>query len=373
MVYGISIYPQNSAEAQNIQYLRLAAKYGFSRLFVAVHGGKLDKDDFSARFQNIIRTAKNLGFEVFCDVTPAWVEKLGGNISPLRGRIDLSIFKDLGIDGVRLDIGMSEIEESMLSTHPDGMQIMLNASIVSPNHVGALIAAQADMSRVKLYHNYYPHEYTGLSIPYFVEMNRGFAAFGQKVTAFVSSQVQNPMGPWAVCDGLPTLECHRHIPLPLQVRHLLAMNCCESIMIGNAFASEEELASIAQIGPGPFSFHVRVAPGCPEELRRLFLNKPIRSRPDCGDMMLRSTAAKQAMLGEASEAAVVEPFHTVDIQRGDILVDNKLYGQYAAEVQLALQPMKNSGRTNVVASIIEEERLLLDCISAKDSYTLIPI
>lgn len=373
MIYGISIYPQNSAEAQNIQYLRIAAKYGFSRLFVAVHGGSLDKDDFSARFRNIIRTAKNLGFEVFCDVTPTWVEALGGNMSPLRGRIDLSIFKNLGIDGLRLDIGMSEIEESMLSTHPDGMQIMLNASVVSSHHVGALIASRADMSRVKLCHNYYPHEYTGLSIPYFMELNRSFAAFGQKVTAFVTSQVPNSVGPWTVCDGVPTLECHRHISLSLQVRHLLAMNCCESIMVGNAFASEEELASIAQIGSNPFSFHVQVTPGCPEELLRLFLNKPIRSRPDCGDMMLRSTAAKQVMFGGTSKAVVVEPFHTVDIRRGDILVDNRLYGQYAGEVQLALQPMKNSGRTNVVASIVEEDRLLLDYISAKDSYMLIPI
>ena len=60
------------------------------------------------------------------------------------------------------------------------------------------------------------------------------------------------------------------------------------------------------------------------------------------------------MLREATEI-----FPTVDIQPGDVLIDNNLYGQYAGEVQIARKPMKNYGKTNVVGHIDPREVELL--------------
>ena len=41
-----------------------------------------------------------------------------------------------------------------------------------------------------------------------------------------------------VNDGLPnTLEMHRHLPLELQARHLLATGLIDTVIIGNAYAS----------------------------------------------------------------------------------------------------------------------------------------
>ena len=55
---------------------------------------------------------------------------------------------------------------------------------------------------------------------------------------------------------------------------------------------------------------------------------------------------------------------SVNIERGDVIIDNRLYGQYAGEVQIALAPMKNSGKTNVVGHIDDCEHVLLDYLAA---------
>lgn len=51
-----------------------------------------------------------------------------------------------------------------------------------------------------------------------------------------------------------------------------------------------------------------------------------------------------------------------DIKKGDILIDSSLYTHYSGELQIALKPMKNSGRTSVVGKIVDEEMYLLDYI-----------
>ena len=65
----------------------------------------------------------------------------------------------------------------------------------------------------------------------------------------------------------------------------------------------------------------------------------------------------------------VAPFNTVDIRRGDVLVDNDGCGQYAGEVQIALAAMENSGRTNVVGYIDGAELMLLDGLRAGTRFT----
>ncbi|MBF0844025.1 DUF871 family protein, partial [Streptococcus danieliae] len=64
--------------------------------------------------------------------------------------------------------------------------------------------------------------------------------------AFVTSQSAK-FGPWDVNDGLPTLEMHRHLPLDLQARHMFATGLIDVVIIGNAYASDEELRSLAAI------------------------------------------------------------------------------------------------------------------------------
>ena len=93
------------------------------------------------------------------------------------------------------------------------------------------------------------------------------------------------------------------------------------------------------------------AEGLPESMKkRLRMNLSVRG--DSGEWIIRTLESR--MLREATE-----PFNTVDIQPGDVLIDNNLYGQYAGEVQIARKPMKNYGKTNVVGHIDPREVELL--------------
>ena len=56
---------------------------------------------------------------------------------------------------------------------------------------------------------------------------------------------------WAVgCQRWLTytfLKMHRHLPLELQARHLFATGLIDTVIIGNAYASEEELKQLAAV------------------------------------------------------------------------------------------------------------------------------
>ena len=57
-----------------------------------------------------------------------------------------------------------------------------------------------------------------------------------------------------------------------------------------------------------------------------------------------------------------KPFNTKDMETGDIIVETSLYAHYAGELQLALLPMENSGKTNVVGKVVEADLALLPYI-----------
>src|SRR5699024_5225948 len=102
----------------------------------------------------------------------------------------------------------------------------------------------------------------------------------------------------------------------------------------------------------------------PDESAVLFDNDH-SYRGDRSDYLLRSTMTRIKYKDRA-----FPPHHTVDIERGDLLIDNADYGQYKGEMQIALQPMKNDGRVNVVGKIAPEELFLLDFLKPWSSFRL---
>lgn len=90
-------------------------------------------------------------------------------------------------------------------------------------------------------HNLYPQKGSGLPYDFFVKASQRFKKYGIKTAAFVTSQMATG-GPWTINDGLPTLEIHRDWPIALQAKHLFATNLIDTVIIGNAYATDEELA-----------------------------------------------------------------------------------------------------------------------------------
>ncbi len=353
---GISLYPEFASAEENFDYLRRAAAHGFDVLFLALLGADGTYEEVVERYLPYTRLAHELGFEIFCDVNPMVLKRLGVGISMFQGGIDLTFFKELGIDAMRLDLGMSDLEEAALAKNADGIKVCINGAAVT-DHVGALLSCGAPREALVGCHNYYPHRYTGVSLDYFMRGTEHWAKRGMRLQAFVSSDAPEAFGPWSVTEGLPTLEMHRDLPIEVQLKHFVMMGCVSDVLIGNCFATDDELAAMERANSDRVRFTTRLVDGLPQDMaRRLGMNLSVRG--DCtSGYMIRTLESRM-------DPAPVEPFNTVDIERGDVIIDNRLYGQYAGEVQIALAPMKNSGKTNVVGHIDDCEHVLLDYLAA---------
>ena len=82
------------------------------------------------------------------------------------------------------------------------------------------------------------------------------------------------------------------------------------------------------------------------------------NRGDFSDNLIRSTASRVKYKGH--DFKIFNPKE--DIKKGDIIIESSEYGHYAGELQIARSDMKNSGKSNVVGRIRDEEIFLLDYI-----------
>ena len=358
---GISLYPQKASLEQNLMYLENASKFGFSRLFVALLGAELNREGIRRDYGPILKKAKELGFEVSCDVNGDIMKAVCGE--GFFGNFDLTFFNELGVDIIRLDMGMSEMEEAFFIRNKYGIKVELNMSI-EIDHVAGVLAMGAPKERVLGCHNYYPHNYTGLSLDYFNRCTALWTKHNLRTAAFISTQSDEQFGPWPVCDGLPTLEMHRNLPITTQLKHYVGLGTIDDVLIGDAFASVEELEALSKVDKHVVSLDVELVDGVEDKIKNL-LRMPLSRRPDTNDYIIRSIEGRLFLRKED-----IQPFNTVDIKRGDILIENNLYGQYKGEIQVAQQDMKNSGRTNVVGHVKEYEVFLIDTIRAGQQFTL---
>jgi hypothetical protein len=357
---GISIYPQKATLEKNIAYLEDAAQFGFSRLFVALLGAEPTQEGIRRDYGPILKRAKELNYEVSCDVNGEVIKAVCGE--GFFGNFDLTFFKELGVDIIRFDMGMSEMEEAFFIKNKFGIKVELNMSM-EIDHVSGVLAMGAPREKVMGCHNYYPHNYTGLSLDYFNRCTAIWTKHNLRTAAFISTQSSEKYGPWPICDGLPTLEMHRNLPITTQLKHYVGMDTIDDVLIGDAFATHVELEALSHVNKSMVSLDVELTNGLDDKYKAI-LKMPLSRRPDTNDYIIRSIEGRLFLRKED-----IQPFNTVDIKRGDILIENNLYGQYKGEVQIALRDMKNSGRTNVVGHIKDYEVFLIDYIKAGQSFS----
>ncbi|MGA9173995.1 MAG: DUF871 domain-containing protein [Thermoactinomyces sp.] len=346
---GVSVYPEHSTPDRDHAYLKLAHKYGFQRVFTCLLSVKGNREEILTNFKETVAYANQLGMQVVVDIAPRVFQAL--NISSE----DLSFFYELGVDGIRLDLGFTGREEAAMTYNSYGLKIELNMSN-GTRYIDQILSYQPKRENLLGCHNFYPHRYTGLAYDYFLRCSQQFKERGIRTAAFVNSQAAS-FGPWPVTEGLCTLEMHRTLPIDVQAKHLFATGLIDDVIIGNAYASEEELKALSQIDPDRLTFTVELNEGITDLERKIVLEEPHFYRGDISDYLVRSTQSR-VKYKEAS----IPPHHTHAIKRGDLLIDNDLYGQYKGELQIALKPMKNEGKTNVVGRIAEEELFLLDLL-----------
>ncbi|MFV0555753.1 MAG: DUF871 domain-containing protein [Lactovum sp.] len=358
---GISIYPERSNFEADKAYLDLAHKYGFKRVFTSLLEIKGDQDEVITNFKKPIDYANSLGMEVMVDINPALFDQLKISYD------DLSFFKEMGADGIRLDIGFTGAEEAKMTRNPYDLKIEINMS-TGTSYVDNIMDFSPKKENLLGSHNFYPHRYSGLDFKHFVKCTEKFKKYDLNTMAFVNAQSAT-FGPWPTQDGLCSLEDHRTLEIATQVKHYKLIDGIDDITIGNAYASEEELKAMSEAFFAAMPELKVVAKESILDSERKCLFEALHSyRGDKSAYMLRSTWTR------ITYKELEFPAHdTNPIKPGDVLIDNVDYGQYKGETQIALKEMENDGRVNVVGRISDDELFLLDYLKPWSSFKLVEV
>ncbi|MBS4536721.1 DUF871 domain-containing protein [Clostridium sp. D2Q-14] len=349
---GISIYPEKSILEEMKNYIDLATDNGFDRIFTCLLSVNVEnKSEIVEKFRNINNYAASKGMMVIVDVSPRVFNDLGISYR------ELSFFKGIGAHGIRLDMGFTGNEESLMTFNKENLMIEVNMSN-NTHYINLIIDYLPNKENLIGCHNFYPHDHSGLNYEHFLECSHNFKKHGLRTAAFVTSQNTDTFGPWPVTDGLPTLEMHRKLPIEIQAKHFIAMNgLINDIIISNCYPTEEEIIKLGNLRRDLVTFDINLASDIPEIEEKIVLEELHFNRGDISDSFIRSTQPRVKYKGHDFKL-----FNSVDIKRGDVIIESSEYGHYSGELQIALKDMKNSGKTNVVGRIREEEIFLLDYI-----------
>ncbi|KAF1300966.1 DUF871 domain-containing protein [Enterococcus sp. JM9B] len=346
---GVSVYPDHSEMEVDKAYLKQAQKYGFSRIFMSMLEVTEGKEAVQKKFKELIFYAKELGYETILDVAPNIFSELGISYD------DLTFFHELGADGIRLDMGFDGNKEAMLTYNPYGLAVELNMSN-DVAYLDNILTYQANTPFLYGCHNFYPQEGTALPYDFFEKCSQRFKNQGIRTAAFITSQ-SGKIGPWDINDGLPTLEMHRHVPVEVAAKHLFATNLIDDVIIGNAYASEEELKALGAIDRYQTAFTVEFVAGVNEVEKEIVLKEQHFRRGDITDQVIRSTEVRKKYKNQAN----APHDNQEEFQIGDIVIGNDGFGKYKNELQVVLTSHRDE-RKNKVGHIPEQEQLLLPFI-----------
>lgn len=358
---GISIYPDKTSVEEMKDYIEKAASVGFSRIFSCLLSVDKPKEIIKKEFTEINDFAHSFGYEVIVDVSPKVFSQLDISYT------DLSFFHEIGADGVRLDAGFGGMEEAAMTFNPYDLKIEINMSN-DTSYIDTIMDYQPNQYNLIACHNFYPHPYSGLNEDHFINCTKRFTKYGLRSAAFVASKNPTAYGPWPVDYGLVTLETHRNLPLHIQIKDYVARNIIDDIIISNFMPSEEEFEEVSKVNLTKLNLKVELVDGIPEIMRKIVLEEPHFNRGDVNDFLLRSTMSRVKYKGYGFPV-----FHAPDmIKRGDIVVESDEFGHYAGELNIAKQDMVNTGKSNVVGRVVEDEHFLLDRIKPwqKFEFTL---
>lgn len=337
------------------QYVQLAHDNGFDRIFTCLMS--LNNEQEREKLKQINAFAKGLGFDISADIAPNVFEELNltyRDIGYLKQQYHLA--------ALRLDMGFSGQEEAFMSLDASNLKVELNMSN-GTKYVDNILSYQPNKANIIGCHNFYPRQYTGLSRQHFLKTSQQFKDNHIRTAAMISSQ-HGKFGPWEQTEyGLPTLEEHRFLPITVQAKDMWSTGLIDDCIIGNMYASEEELRALGQLNRYKLELQVEFLSETTALEEKIVLEEPHFNRGDVSDYVIRSTQSRVKYKTEDFPAHNTEP-----LVSGDITIDNNLDVRYKGELQIVLKNMPNAGSSNVVARVKEEERFLLKHIQPWASF-----
>ena len=352
MSYGFSIYfGLDNTKEENIKLLNDSHKLGFTRIFTSLHIPEANYSTLKTDVCEFFSLAKKYNMDIISDISPNTFKFLNLDDMDLKGLCDM------GVKTIRIDFGYSEEEISKMSKNPYGIKIQLNASTITKEFFENLDRYSPNYKNVDALHNFYPRVGTGISEECMKEKNRILSERGIKASAFVGSN-NRKRGP--LYDGLPSLESHRGLEVREASNHLFALGN-KSVFIGDSLPNKRELEDLSGLSPDAVELFI-VLKECDNITLRL-LKETYTQRIDESRDAIRASESRIILNGDK-----IKPLNTIHKNYGDIIIDNENYMRYMGELQILEISQKADYRTNVVASVSQENIYLLKYITGGKKF-----
>lgn len=359
MELGISIYPGHSDQKKDAAYLKLASKYGCKHVFTCLLSVEGSREKIIHHFRESIALAHSYDMQVMLDTAPSVFQALGASYD------DLSFFKELGADGIRLDECFDSHKEAMMTYNPQGLTIEINAGF-GDRYIDNIMCHHPKKDKLSTCFNFYPQRYTGISYDHFRKCAENIKAAGLPVSVFINSQEPDTFGPWQVNDGMCTLEMHRDLPADVAARHFFADGMVDTVIFANCYASEEEFQQVTAADPQVLSFRIEKETELSQTEHKILFEASHFVRGDMSEYMVRST---QPRVTYASLS--IPPQNTRDMVPGDVVILNDNYTRYKGELHIILKDLPNDGKKNVIGHIPENEKMLLNYLEPWRTFRFI--
>ena len=378
VMLGVSLYPEQETLEEIDAYLKKASAYGFKKVFTSMFSVPGTKEEIIAYFKDFTKIVHKYGMIVSGDCNSELFHRLEAT------ETDLSVFKDIGVDILRMDFSFNDERDATLINNKEGIKIEMSTSFI--DIIETAIKKGAKPENISTCHNFYPERYTAPSLETINDINNYWKAKNIPVAIFISSLVK-------VSDGLPTIEEHRDMPIEIQLKHCLALDNVDEIIIGNAYASDDEFKAIDQVMKQVYvdipkneslgfladfvphgltkriPFKIHLDKGITALEKEILFNYPSHSDlGDCMNYMLRSRWTRMIYKGKEISC---RPCDKAYYTRGDVVIVNDNLVHYRGEIQIVLKEMKVDGQRNLLGHIDENEIFILEHIKAKDVFTFV--
>ena len=318
-------------------------------IFLSLHISEEFDATYCQRAREICHLLAVLGFRTIADVSVKTLQQFG-----CESLTELA--KDLKLWGLRIDYGFTAAEIGEMATQ---MPIVLNASTTSPDDARRIAANGKEVFAL---HNFYPRPETGLDEELLMETTNRLKDAGLSVQCFIPGDtlLRGPLH-----AGLPTLEAHRHcLPSAAFVDMALRFGM-DDIFLADPGLSEKEQQRIAHF----CKTGVICVPAELDDNWRHLYGKVFTCRIDSPKWLIRFQESRTY----SCQGDIVSPANCVERRRGSITVDNQNYGRYSGELMLMREDLPADQRVNVIGSVPENARLLLDRIGRGGKFMLVEV
>lgn len=334
---GISLYFSNGME-KNIKLIKKAVKSGVKYVFTSLHIPEETGVDYRVDMQKLLLACKEGKLNLIVDVGPETLEKLGvDNIDEL---------KELGITHVRLDYGFNARETVQISK---SFYVVFNASTIAEEEILEWKKSGADFTRFAACHNFYPKQYSALSIQRVKEINLRLKYLGFTTMAFVPGNLEL-RGP--LFEGLPTVEEHRNRKNEV-LFNMLELNyegACDVVLIGDVDVEEKDWRAVKCLSDNYVELEADIL-----SAYEFVRNNIHHDRPDSSEYVIRSQESRQYKMEILSEETAKEyqgkEKNTLVRKPGSICISNQNYLRYMGEVEIARVELPQDKRLNIIGQI----------------------